>query len=38
MYIVAVRAVGGLLTALAVAAAFGVADSLGTLTSSWCCP
>ena len=31
-YIVAVRAVGSLLIALAVAAAFGVADSLGTLT------
>ena len=32
MYIVAARAVASLLTALAVAAAFGVADSLGTLT------
>ena len=31
-YIVAARAVASLLTALAVAAAFGVADSLGTLT------
>ena len=32
MYIVAVRAVASLLTALAIAAAFGAVDSLGTLT------
>ena len=32
MYIVAVRAVASLLTALVIAAAFGAADSLGTLT------
>lgn len=33
MYIVAVRAVASMLTAVAIAAAFGVVDSLGTLTA-----
>ena len=37
-YIVAVRAVGSLLIALAVAAAFGVRTRSARSRSSWCCP